>query len=129
MRDFKRRKLVKSILYSPLTASLLLLAVFFVLHTVWNIFTTYQQTKQNYEIVREEYAELVDRKENIEERVGQLSTEQGVEAEIRNKFGFIKEGEEVIIIAEPPVGFENNVIEDSSKNTLNMFNFVFDMFR
>jgi|ETNmetMinimDraft_11_1059920.scaffolds.fasta_scaffold64493_2 cell division protein FtsB len=129
MRDFKRRKLIRSILYSPLAASLLLLVVFFVLHAVWNIFAMYQQTKQNYEIVREEYSELVDRKENIEERVGLLSTERGVEAEIRNKFGFIKEGEEVVIIAEPPVSFGDNVIEDSSKNTLDMFNFVFDMFR
>ena len=129
MRDFKKRKLVRSIVYSPLTASILLLAVFFALHAVWNIFTTYRYTKQNYEIVREEYTELTERKENIEKRVGQLSTEKGVETEIRNKFGFVKKGEKVVIIAESPVGFGDNVIEDSSQGTLDIFNFVFNVFR
>ena len=129
MRDFKKRRVMRSILYSPLTASLLLLAVFFALHAVWNIFTTYQQTKQNYERTYEEHAELLRRKGNIEERVGQLSTERGVEIEIRNKFGFVKEGEEVVIVVEPPIGFEDNAIKDSSKNTLDIFNFVFNIFR
>jgi len=111
---------MRNILYSPLTAGILLLAVFFALHAAWNIFATYQQTKQSYEITNSEYESLKKHKENTQEKIEQLSTERGIEVEIRNKFGFVKEGEGVVIIAEPPPGLGDSVIEDGSKNTLDI---------
>ena len=129
MRDFKKRKLVRSIIYSPLTASILLVAFFFVLHAIWNISQTYVQTKKGYESTREEFAELKKRKERVEERIDVLSSTRGVEEEIRNKFGFVKEGEGVVIIVEPPVGLENDFSGGRQGNTLDILGLIFNIFR
>lgn len=129
MRDFKKRRLVRSIIYSPLTASALLLATFFVLHAIWNISQTYIQTKKGYEAAHEEFTELRGRKERIEERIDTLSTPRGVEEEIRNKFGFVKKGEGVVIIVEPPIGLGSNLSDDRQGNTMDIFGRIFNIFR
>lgn len=44
--------------------------------------------------------ELEERKERLSEEIQHLETKEGVEEEIRENFGFAKEGERVVIIVE-----------------------------
>lgn len=103
MDDFKRRTKLRMILYSPLTAGVLLATLFFIGHATIKMAQKYIETKKNYEAAVGEFEELKKREKNIEDRIVALKSERGVEDEIRSKFGFIKEGEEVVIIVEPPV--------------------------
>lgn len=102
MRDFRKRMIIRSVIYSPLTAGILIILTFFVLQATVKIFNTYLETKKKYGEALNTFAELKGREENLKERIQMLTTERGVEEEIRNKFGLIKEGEEVVIIVEPP---------------------------
>lgn len=132
MRDFKQRTLIRSIIYSPLTASVLLLLIFFVGHATIKIFNTYLDTRRGYEAAFGEFEKLKNREENIQNRINALSTERGIEEEIRNKFGFIKEGEEVVIIVEPPVSFDDGE-KDGEKSGIfsvqNFFKSILNIFR
>jgi len=130
MRDFKRRKLVRNIIYSPLTASVLFVLIFFVGHASVKLFRTYLDTKQDYEVASSAFEELRHREENIEQKIEKLGTERGVEEEIRSKFGFVKEGEEVVIIVEPPISKENSNVQKEDKLLIaSIFNAILNIFK
>ena len=132
MRDFRQRTFIRSILYSPLIAGILLILIFFVGHATIKMFKTYFDTRQNYEAALGEFAELKNREENIQNRINTLRTERGVEGEIRNKFGLIKEGEEVVIIVEPPVSFEGERNDNEKSGVFsakNFFELILNIFK
>ncbi|MBI2048247.1 MAG: septum formation initiator family protein [Parcubacteria group bacterium] len=133
MRDFKRRTLFRSILYSPITASVLVILIFFVGQATIKIFKTYLETRQDYQAAIAEFEKLQNREKSIKNRIESLSTERGIEEEIRNKFGFIKEGEEVVIIVEPPPSFEGTKNDSDSEvnasSAGNIFESILNIFR
>lgn len=51
---------------------------------------------------REVLDELEGREESLREEIERLSTERGIEEEVRSKFEVGKEGEEVVIIVDNP---------------------------
>ncbi|MBI2109277.1 MAG: septum formation initiator family protein [Parcubacteria group bacterium] len=134
MDDFKRRTRIRKIIYSPFTVSALLILIFFVGHATIKTLETYLETRENYKAALGEFEKLENRKENIENRIEMLSTERGIEEEIRNKFGFIKEGEEVVIIVEPPNSLDNPQKQKEEKETKdsvikNIFESILNIFR
>src|SRR3989344_6772660 len=132
MRDFKRRTLFRSILYSPFTASVLVILMFFIGQATIKIFKTYLETRQDYQAAIAEFEKLQNREKSIKNRIESLSTERGIEEEIRNKFGFIKEGEEVVVIVEPPPSFDvtgGAQQEEESQPARNIFETILNIFR
>ena len=130
MDDFKRRTKIRKILYSPITASILLAAMFFGGHATIKMVQKYIETKQDYKIAVSEFEKLRNREKNIEERINALRTERGIEGEIRNKFGFIKKGEEVVVIVEPPFIVEEGESEENRGIHIgNIFESIFNIFR
>ena len=59
-----------------------------------------KETSRNRKIAEEKVAELSKQKEKLSSDIGKLQTEEGVEENIREKFGLAKEGEEVIVVVE-----------------------------
>ena len=102
MRDFKRRMIIRSILYSPITAGILIVVIIFAAHSTIKVFGTYMTAKKEYAAALDAFTKLQKREASLKAKIEALETERGIEEEIRNKFGFAKEGEEVIVIVEPP---------------------------
>ena len=122
--------IMRGIIYSPLTAGILVITIFFILHATFKIFQTYSETKKEYEMARDESNQLKQREYNLKEKVQALKTERGVEEEVRNKFGFVKEGEEVIVIVEPPIGAATGSIkEDRGTFVLDTLGLLLNIFR
>ena len=91
--------------------SLVLLAVF--VRATWSVSTKARQTKDNLELVREEYSELQDREVRLESEIEYLKTEQGIEAEIRDKFNVARAGESVVVIVDgKEESNESRVVEE-----------------
>lgn len=67
-----------------------------------------QATRENRDLAESRVEELKRQKEDLSSKITRLKTEEGVEENIREKFGLAKEGEKVVVIVkdesepEPP---------------------------
>ena len=71
----------------------------------WGVFGFISKTgatRENRKISENKVAELERKKEKLSADIAKLETDEGVEENIRQKFGLAKEGEGVIIIVEDP---------------------------
>lgn len=84
-----------------------------------------RETSKNREIVENKIAELKKKEETFSANIAILQTEAGVEYSIRDKFGWAKEGEGLIVIVDNKSP-ENN---ESEKNKGGFFSFFFNWFR
>ena len=84
-----------------------------------------QLTKENREIVEYKIAELEKGKEKLSSDIAKLQTEEGVEENIREKFGLAKEGEGMIVIVED----KNQPEIPLETNTSGFFSFFKNLFK
>ncbi|MFC1733185.1 septum formation initiator family protein [candidate division KSB1 bacterium] len=103
MFDFYERRKIKQWLYSwPFLVVLVVVSVFLT-HGVWGVYQQEHITRINKNQRLTHLEELEIREKALQKEINRLSTERGIEEEIRQKFEVAKEGERVIVIVEPPV--------------------------
>ena len=100
MLEFQEKKKLKRFIYSRLTVSLLLIVLFFLLKGVWNVYGKQQITRENYEETRVKLEALRARETKLSKDIEKLKTDEGVEQEIRDRYGLVKPGEEIIVIVD-----------------------------
>ena len=100
MRNFQQKGKWKRLLESKLALYALgLFVVFF----AWNVFGfvgKMEDTIKNRKIAEAKVAGLRAQKESLSIDVERLQTDTGVEETIRDKFGLVKEGEDVIVVVD-----------------------------
>ena len=102
MFDFHEKRKLRRILYSK--AALIVLGVLVVWFS-YQVFIVYEKDKQARERRAESVAllqELEGRKNQLRSEVERLSTDRGIEEEIRDRFEVAREGEQVIVIVDAP---------------------------
>lgn len=111
MRNFQEKKGLKRFLQSkPVLMLLFVLVIVF----TWNVISLVgklQETIKNKKIQEEEIYNLQKRREKLSNDIEKINTEKGKEEIIRENFGLVKEGEEVIVIIE-----DKNNISNLSEN-------------
>ncbi len=105
------------------------LAVLFVLVLVfaWNVFSFWRvmrATSKNKEQAEEKVLGLTEERAKLGEYINKLETEEGVEESIRDKFGFGKEGEGLIVIVED----EKKAEEDDADDGGGFWSFLKNLF-
>ncbi|MEK9184751.1 MAG: septum formation initiator family protein [Patescibacteria group bacterium] len=100
MLEFKKKQKIKKWLYSPWIIFILLFILLIGLDAVWNIYKKEQISKNNLVLAQQNLDKLKSRYDILKSEVDWLSTPEGIEEEIRNKFSVVKEGEQVAIIVE-----------------------------
>ncbi|MBL7045502.1 MAG: septum formation initiator family protein [Parcubacteria group bacterium] len=102
MFDFHERRKLKQYAYSLPTVVVLLAIVAFLGNSVWSVYLKEQETSERLE-QRESYLkDISGRGEALEEEIDRLSSERGLEAELRSKFEVARSGEKVIVIVDAP---------------------------
>jgi|SRR3989344_4221496 len=100
MRNFQQKRGLRNIIYSrPVLVFLGILVIFF----AWGVVSfmgKMEITRENRKIAENTIAELEDKKEKLSSDISKLKTEDGVEESIRDKFGLVKEGENMIVVVE-----------------------------
>ncbi len=100
MRKFQGKRSVRNILQSwPVLIILAALTVFFTWQVI-GFWAKMESTKKNRQIAEDKLLELNKSKENLSADIAKLETPEGIEESIRNKFGLVQEGEEVIVVVE-----------------------------
>ena len=101
-----QKKRHKRALYSRPTILLLIILSIFLGKAVLNIYEKARSTRENLDLAQEELDSLKNRGELLDDKINSLVTPKGVEAEIRDKFNVVKEGENVVIIVNEPLNSE-----------------------
>ncbi len=100
MLNFKEKRIVKRFLYSKITIALLALILVFLLNSSWGVYKKAKIAYENKERVEGNLKELQEREEALLANIVKLKTDRGIESEIREKFGVVKNGEEVVVIVD-----------------------------
>lgn len=108
MQDFQQRKKIRKILHSRNTVILLALITFFLVKGVVGVVQKNIETRKNLSLVEQELMLAKARNEELIKNMELLSTQAGVESEIRQKFSVGKEGEEVAVIVDPVKATSSN---------------------
>ena len=100
MARFGQKKRLTEYLYSKPAIAVLIILAGFLSVAVYQRFSVEREMAARRESVEQERNDLLERKEELEERVEYLSGDRGIEEEIRKHFDVAKEGEKVIIIVD-----------------------------
>ena len=98
-----------------------------VLFFAWSVFGLVgkmRETVENKKRAEEKIIELQKSKEKLSADISKLETEEGVEASIREKFGWVKEGEGVIVVVE-----DENADKIEKEKSGGFFNWLRNLFR
>lgn len=107
MLDYQDKRILKKIIYSKITILIIFIFVILVAKSSSNAYMEQRLTRENLSIAQQELEELDSRRENIETKISDLNTTEGIEKEIRNKFRVAKEGEEMILIIDKDGDIDN----------------------
>ena len=100
MLEFQEKRKLKRFLYSKITLVVLIVLIALALNAVWGVYKKQDMTKDNLAKTAATYNSLQDREKILSSEIERLETANGLEEEIREKYGLIKPGEEVIIIID-----------------------------
>lgn len=100
MRELKEKRRIRKLLFSRITIAILVIVFLLITSATWSVFGKYRETQTNDRNARENLIVLEEREVNLKKEIENLKTEKGVEKEIRENFGFVKEGEKIVIIVE-----------------------------
>lgn len=85
---------------SPFTVILLFILSFVLIKAAWNIHEKSKLTEERLRRTQTEIAKLEERHAILNKKVALLSTDEGVEAEMRTKYRAVKDGELVAVIID-----------------------------
>ncbi|MFC1625320.1 hypothetical protein ACFL1O_00345 [Patescibacteria group bacterium] len=128
MREFQERRILRNIFFSRPVFVLFLCLVVLLAYSVFGVYKKSKYANFKNEIVEKEVSELKQRLEFIDANIGRLSTEAGMEEELRKKFQIKKPGEDYVVILAPtpegvgvPTSSETSVGKNLFEKFLNFF--------
>lgn len=78
----------------------LLIVIFFLLIKVWDVYKKQALTRDYLAKTAASLESLQAREKMLSSEIERLNTEEGTEEEIREKYGLVKPGEEVIVVVD-----------------------------
>lgn len=108
MLDFHEKRKIKRLIYSKPTLIIFGLLVIWLSFNVFSMYKKERDTRLKRIEQREVLDELEGREESLREEIERLSTERGIEEEVRSKFEVGREGEKVFIIVDNPEDENSN---------------------
>ena len=103
MREFQDRRRVRKLLHSRYAIVALVIIIFLLVQAVWGIYIKFEKSKVFAEKAQADLTTLQNREKTLAKSIESLSTEEGKEKELRDRFGVVKSGEKMIILVDDPV--------------------------
>ena len=100
MLEFQEKIKLKKLLYSKITLFILIIVTIFLLNAVWDVYKKQGITKANLVKTATSLGALQVREKTLSSEIQRLNTESGKEEEVRDKYGLVRPGEEVIVIVD-----------------------------
>lgn len=100
-------------MYSKITLVALVIVIIFLTNAVWGVYKKQDLTKDNLAKTAANLESLQAREKMLSSEIDRLKTEGGTEAEIREKYGLVKPGEEVIVLVEKDDSMDSGVVSSN----------------
>ncbi|MDO8575653.1 MAG: septum formation initiator family protein [bacterium] len=100
MREFQKKQRVKKIMYSPFVIFALLIVAFFTVKGAWNAYLKVDISSEALSRTEAKSKSLKTQESFLKDQIKLLNTDEGIEAEIREKFRAVKPGEELNVIVD-----------------------------
>jgi cell division protein FtsB len=97
---YGNRSLTKKIISSPLSLVAVLILFVILVKATWSIHQKAAVSSQRLSQAQTELAKLEAHQKDLANQISYLSTDQGVEAELRTKYRAVKAGESVAVIVD-----------------------------
>lgn len=108
--DLSDKQRMRRVIASPLTFIVIVGLAGIVGWNTWDMYTKWRTSNDALAEARIAYSELQEREAFLNQQIGVLETDAGVEAEVRDRFGVAKEGEKVIVILDEEE--QNEIVEE-----------------
>jgi len=102
MREFQAKKRIRKAIYSKITLFIILVFIVIIGRAAVSVFFKEQESFNNTVQAKKELTKLEDRQQLLNTEITRLSTEEGIEAEIRTKYNVAKYGEQFLVIVDTP---------------------------
>jgi len=114
---YGNRSLWKRFISSPLALFILLIIFLFLARATWVIHQKAVLSAVKLAEEQVEYAKLQSRQADLAHQVSLLSSDEGIESELRTKYRAVKDGESVVVIVDKDQAAA--AVEASSSPSLN----------
>ncbi|MEZ4104161.1 MAG: septum formation initiator family protein [Candidatus Paceibacterota bacterium] len=100
MFDFQQKRKLRSVFNSRITQVVLIILILFMSWSAYGRFLVAKEMSEKRVILEKEITKLEERQKSLSEEVEYISSERGMEAEIRRQFDVARKGEQVVVIME-----------------------------
>lgn len=104
--DFYQKRKLRSFVNSRITQAVILLLAFWVGYSAYVRYEVAMEMKDRRVEAQDQAEELQQRKDDLSQEVEYLSSDRGIEAEMRRQFDVALPGEQVVVIVEEDEGPE-----------------------
>ena len=101
MLDLKSRNRLRKIIYGKPTIIVVVVFFIFVANGAWGMYRKSTEATEKRNGAEARLAELQKREKELSDDILRLSTDRGIEGEIRDRYMVAKEGESVMIVTDP----------------------------
>lgn len=102
MLSFNQKRQLRRIATSHIMHGVLIVVCIFTAHSAYKRYTIARDMAERRVAAEREMAELETRRATLKEQVQYITSERGIEAEMRRQFDIAREGERVVIILDEP---------------------------
>jgi cell division protein FtsB len=100
MLEFQQKKKLYQFLHSPLMLMALVVVLVVLAKASWGVYQKERLSAENLSRQNAELQKLSVRQNSLAQSIDYLKTDEGVEAEIRSKFRFARDGESIAVIID-----------------------------
>ncbi len=100
MVDFQVKKNINKIIYSKVVLVLLMILIIIILIQLYDIYFKYKISQDNTRKTAANLEILKEKEVYLKSEITRLESQTGIEEEIREKYGVIRPGEEIIVILD-----------------------------
>ncbi len=100
MREFEYKRKIRRIFSSPIVLLVLAVVLLLLIRGVWGIYLKDRGAVADLGVTQERLERIKERSTGLSNAIQKLSTDTGVEAEIRDRFDLAKNGESAFVIVE-----------------------------
>jgi cell division protein FtsB len=125
MRSFQDKKRWRRVMESKPVLVFLFLVILVFAWSVLGLVGKMSETQKNKNEVKAKITELQKNKDKLSANISKLQTDEGIEESIREKFGWVKEGEGVIVVVDSTASEDLDKTEDDG----GFFSFFKNLFK
>jgi cell division protein FtsB len=125
MKNFQEKKRFRQVMQSKPVLMLLGIMILVFAYSVFGLVGRMQETIKNKEVAEEKIQELQKEKDQLTANINELKTDQGVEENIREKFGLAKDGEGMVVVTDD----KNSTVTDTEDEPTSFFSKIINFFK